>query len=77
MDTAEFLFPRDLEVTPTGIKRVLFIGSCLSEAYVKRVREANPSVQYEHILFNNAADLPPRSDLEIAQYDLQYIQLPI
>ena len=77
MDTAEFLFPRDLEVTPTGIERVLFIGSCLSEAYVKRFREANPSVQYEHILFNNAADLPPRSDLEIAQYDLQYIQLPI
>ena len=77
MDTAEFLFPRDLEVTPTGIKRVLFIGSCLSEAYVKRVRGANPSVQYEHILFNNAADLPPRSDLEIAQYDLQYVQLPI
>ena len=32
------LFPRDLEVTPSEIKRVLFVGSCLSEAYLRHIR---------------------------------------
>ena len=44
METAQFLFPHDLEVTPTDLKGILFIGSCLSEAYVKRIREANPDL---------------------------------
>jgi FkbH-like protein len=77
VDTADFLFPRDLEVTPTQIKRVLFVGSCLSEAYLKHVRTANAATTYEHVLFNNAADLPARPAEDLACYDLQYIQLPL
>jgi FkbH-like protein len=77
MDAVEFLFPRDLEVTPSGIRAVLFIGSCLSEAYVLRQRKVDPGVHIDHILFNNAADLPERSDAELAAYDFQYVQLPL
>ena len=77
MDTAEFLFPSDLEMTPLNIRKALFIGSCLSEVYVQRLRAANPSVHYEHILFNHASDLPSRSSTEVAECDLQYIQLPL
>lgn len=77
MDVAEFLYPRDLEVTPTHIRKILFIGSCLSEAYVSSMRTLNPNTQYDHILFNNAADLPQRSDDDLLSYDLQYIQLPL
>ena len=77
MDAAEFLFPRDLEVTPSEIKRVLFVGSCLSEAYLRHIRVTNPAVNYDHILFNNASDLPLRPSEELASYDLQYIQLPL
>ena len=61
MDAAEFLFPRDLELTPTAIKKVLFIGSCPSEAYLKHFQAANPTIHYDHVLFNNASDLPKRS----------------
>jgi FkbH-like protein len=77
MKTADFLFPRDLEVTPSGLKQVLVIGSCLSEAYVKRFRQSMPEATFDYVLFNNAADLPSRTKEEIAIYDLQYIQIPI
>jgi len=77
MDVADFLFPRDLEVTPTNLTRIIFIGSCLSEAYVKYFRALNAAIHYDHVLFNNAMDLPTRSTQELAAYDLQYIQLPL
>src|SRR5271167_3804058 len=77
MDTAEFLFPRDLQVTPTPLKKLFFIGSCLSEAFVARFRKSRPSVEFDFVLFNNAADLPDRTPEEIAEYDLQYIQIPL
>lgn len=77
MKTADFLFPRDLEVTPTSINRVLFIGSCLSRDYVLNFRKAHPSTTYDYILFNNASDLPEKSDADIGSYDFQYIQIPL
>ena len=77
MNAADFLFPRDLEVTPTKLAKILFIGSCLSEANVKNFRAFNAAIHYEHVLFNNAMDLPARSAQELAAYDLQYIQLPL
>jgi FkbH-like protein len=77
MKTADFLFPRDLEVTSTEFKKIMFVGSCLSEAYVLQFRETFPSVICDFVLFNNAADLPVRTPEEIAEYDLQYIQIPL
>jgi FkbH-like protein len=77
MNTADFLFPRDLQLTATDIKKVLFIGSCLSDTYVKKLRIRNPGTIYDYVLFNNAADLPDRSPEEIGSYDLQYIQLSL
>jgi FkbH-like protein len=77
MKTADFLFPRDLEVTSTEFKKIMFVGSCLSEAYVLQFRKTFPSVICDFVLFNNAADLPVRTSEEIAGYDLQYIQIPL
>ena len=77
MDAAEFLFPSDLEITPSNINKILFIGSCLSEAYVWRATDINPALVCEHILFNNAADLPSRTVDELREYNLQYIQIPL
>jgi FkbH-like protein len=77
MNTADFLFPRDLEVTATEFEKIMFVGSCLAEAYVQQFRERFPSVICDFVLFNNAADLPVRTSEEIAGYDLQYIQIPL
>lgn len=77
MNASEFLFPKDLEVTQVQFKNVLFIGSCLSEAYCGYFRRENSNLNIEHILFNNAADLPEKSEDNIRSYDFQYIQLPL
>lgn len=77
MKTADFLFPQDLEVTPTVINRVLFIGSCLSRDYVLTFRKAHPDTTYDYILFNNASDLPEKNADDIGSYDFQYIQIPL
>lgn len=77
MDAADFLFPRDLEVSAVQYPNILFIGSCLSEAYVLRLREQYKENDLEYILFNNAAELPEKDDDEIGRFDLQYIQLPL
>ncbi|HWS66627.1 MAG TPA: HAD-IIIC family phosphatase [Steroidobacteraceae bacterium] len=77
MNTADFLFPRDLQVTPTEIKKILIIGSCLSEIYTIRLREKWPGALIDYVLFNNASTLPPRTAEELGEYDLQYIQIPL
>ena len=45
----------------------------MSSAFARRI----PGVRCDHILFNNAADLPEKSAEEALRYDLQYIQLPL
>jgi FkbH-like protein len=74
MDAAEFLFPSDLEVTKAGIKRVLIIGSCLAEDYIKHLHAVAPGVQFDYTLFNNVSDLP---SIDGKTYDFQYVVLPL
>lgn len=76
MNTADYLFPRDLEVTPTGLTRIIIIGSCLSESYTTEFKKINPQLEVENIIFGNAMRLPEKSREELATVDLQYIQLP-
>ena len=77
MKTADFLFPRDLEVTPTKLSRILIIGSCLSESYTEEFKKLNPGLEVENIIFGNALKLPEKTGEELAQFDLQYVQLPL
>jgi FkbH-like protein len=77
MKTAEFLFPRDLEVHPTELSRILLIGSCLSESYAAEFKKTHPGLEIENIIFGNAMQLPQKSAQELAAYDLQYVQLPL
>ncbi|MCM2292767.1 HAD-IIIC family phosphatase [Allorhizobium sp. BGMRC 0089] len=77
MQASDFLFPKDLEATPVKLKKILFIGSCLSEAYVNYYRKKDSDISVDHILFNNAVDLPEKDIEEIISYDLHYVQLPL
>lgn len=77
MKTADFLFPKDLQLTELKFRRVLVIGSCLSRTYVIKMRERFPDVTYDYDMFNNAADLQSRTDENLKKYDFQYIQLPL
>lgn len=77
MKTSEFLFPVDLEVTPTKFKAVLLIGSCLTGLYQKQFAMRSPGTRFDYILFNNAADLPDTPPLDVGAYDLQMLQFPL
>lgn len=77
MKTADYLFPKDLEVTPSRLSRILLIGSCLSESYASEFKKLNPDLEVENIIFGNAMRLPEKSREELAAFDLQYIQLPL
>jgi FkbH-like protein len=77
MRTAEFLYPDDLAVTPTAIRRVLIIGSrhALSfETYLERHAE---ETVVEFLPHNNLADLPDDPPSTPESYDFHLIQVPL
>jgi len=77
MKLANYLYPYDLQVTPTPIDKILLIGSCLTGLYSKFFKGLNPGLPFDRILFNGIADVPDEPPLRMSEYGLQYIQLPI
>jgi uncharacterized protein DUF4214 len=77
MDAASLLFPRDLEITPTKLSKVLVIGSCAAEDLLINFRSIAPGVTFDFILFNNVSDIGEISDEVISSYDFQFIHLPL
>jgi len=58
-------------------KRILVTGSCLSEVWRHVVENAYPQVEVQHILFNNASDLPHIPDEELRKAAFQVAQIPV
>jgi FkbH-like protein len=77
LSAAEFLFPKDLRVTPTGIKNVLLIGSCLTALYHVTFKREHPETKFDYIVFNYAAKFPQNPPSKAEDYDFIYLQLPI
>ena len=77
MHPADYLFPRDLQLTDLPLKRVLVIGSCLTEQYLEDFRQLYPAVAFDYTAFNNLLQLPTLAREQAAAYQLQYIQIPL
>lgn len=77
MENKQFLFPYELQSSPTPIKNVLAVGSCLSERYKEHFLRNNESLRVDHILYNMASELPEKFPLDIKEYDVLYIQLSL
>lgn len=77
MHPADYLFPRELETTPTGLSRILVIGSCLTEQYLDNFRNQRPDIAFDYVPFNNLMALPDLTTEDAASYQLQYIQIPL
>jgi FkbH-like protein len=77
MDAAEFLFPSDLRVRDTGLRRVLIIGSCMAQATLREFTALAPGVAFDWTIFNNVMDLPALDDVTVQSYDCQYLQLSL
>lgn len=58
-------------------ERILVTGSCLSEVWRHVLNGTHPEVKVEHILFNNASDLPDISDEDLKKYSFQVAQIPV
>jgi len=76
LSPADFLFPKDLQVTPAKLSRVLLIGSCMTALYHQEFQRIAPDTVFDYIVFNYAGALP-QPPVAAEQYDLQYVQLPL
>jgi FkbH-like protein len=74
-DPTWFRVPQDLVVTPTKIRRVLIVGSCLSQrlAHWMKLMPA-PCESDLYLIGLNLPDYPARP---IPDYDFQIVQLPL
>ncbi len=77
IDTSTYLFPNELQVTNIPLKKMLLIGSCLSQQYLERFREIAPELEIHHIFTNIVQQLPALTAAQLDTYQLQYIQLPV
>lgn len=77
VDYADFLFPKALSVTKTRLNRILFVGSCLAEHYLKALRKDRPEIEFDFILYNNLGQFPHEPPRPLPDYSLQYLQIPL
>ena len=77
LDISDFLFPRDLQVRPIEFKRVLLIGSCMAESILRVLMARCPKTHFDYIVFNNMSEMRKEPPAPAAEYDFQFIHLPI
>jgi FkbH-like protein len=73
LSPADFLFPKDLAVTPTTLGSVRLAGSCMTALYHQQFKAIAPETKFDYLVFNYAGELPPPA----RDYDVQYIQFPL
>ncbi len=71
---SRFLSPRELQVTPTPLKRVLLVGLCLLDRWPKRLATLGVVAEVDHVLFGGRE--PPVAPHPAHAYSLQVTQIP-
>ena len=69
--------PQDLAVTPTILRRVIVVGSCMANRWPEVFKNTEPPCPCDLFLFNNASQLPKDPPHAAEDYDFQVIQVPI
>ncbi len=77
LSPADFLFPRELQVTPTPVTKVLMIGSCLAQALAHQLRAAYPGTSFDLLIFNNVDILPDDPPSPVGEYQFCYVQMAL
>ena len=67
--------PGDLLRTPSPLRRILVIGSCLIGNLPGVIKRAVPNCEVDYILFNYIRDLPQQPPVAIEAYDFQIVQI--
>lgn len=74
---ADYLFPTELEVSPSQIKKILMIGPSFTALCLEQFQLISPEIKFDYISCQSAINLPPTPPSCIEDYDFQYIQLPL
>ena len=77
IDTSTYLFPNELQVTDVPLKKMLLIGSCLSQQYLERFRSLDPDLEIQLHLHEHRRAIAGTDSGPTRYYQLQYIQLPV
>ena len=73
LSPADFLFPKDLAVTPVKLERVRLVGSCMTALYHEQFQRVVPQTGFEYVVFNYAGEISAPTE----KFDLQYVQIPL
>lgn len=76
-DPVEFRVPTRLQVTPTPLRRVLVVGSCMVEGLPEWMARAEPPTEGDYVLFNFTMQLPDIPPHPVEEYDFQIVQIPL
>jgi FkbH-like protein len=77
MQAADFLFPSELTISKTTIKRVLLVGSCTAAQYHHYLIHNIDGLAADYVLTNNFMELPEELPAPASEYDFQVIQIPL
>lgn len=72
-----YLHPSDLTVTPTNLKRIALVGSCLISGWPDILRLINPECRCDFMQWGVGVELRPAPPIPADEYDFQVVQLPI
>ncbi len=73
----DYRVPSELSVSRTPLRRALVIGSCLVSGLPAIFAAEGAKVETDFILVNNAATLPDAPPHPLADYDFQFVQIPL
>ncbi len=76
-DNFRYRVPRDLALSPTPLRRVLVVGSCMVSGFPDLIRVATPGCPADYVLLNNVGELPDAPPRPADDYDFQLVQVPI
>jgi FkbH-like protein len=76
-DGFRYRVPRDLAASPTQLRRILIVGSCMAANFPALIRTASPGCPADHVLFNNLSELPESPPRPVGDYDFQFVQIPL
>ena len=77
IDDYRFRIPQHLNVSPTFVKKILLVGSCLLVPWKNNLEGALPDLVVDYVTFNNASPLPDLDADTAKSYDFQLLQLPL
>lgn len=75
MDSWQYLFPSELRISETTIKKVLIIGQCNSLEFQEHWKRIMPETYVNYIHLEIASELPEVDFID--SYQLVYIQIPL